>query len=128
MQTNPQRRPTGVLIPQDQQSERTDLPELTITEFGEIKLYGGTYVENGRKQSGFFIQVGGVFYLDPDGPAWIRRLKPLSAKMQKNVDNVMATIERASNEDVPVEDKVDVLAGEVAKAQTAKVEEDPNQA
>ena len=128
MQTNQQRRPTGVLIPEDQQSERTDLPELTITEFGELRLFGGTYVENGRKKKGFFIQVGGVFYLDPDGPAWIGRLKPLSAQMQKNMANVMDRLERASNEDVPVEDKVDVLAGEVAKAQTAKVEEDPNQA
>jgi len=70
--------------------------------------------EAGRKHNEVWFQVGEVIYQPPDSERWASDLRPVKAKLANQVLarlNPPLTI----NGSLPVEDDVDVLAGEQAK-------------
>jgi len=113
-------RPAGVTIPQGQRSgeeiPERDLPTLSVHNFSKLETWAGRHVDkSGKLVPSFYIRYQGNWYLDPAGPNWFGTLQPLSKEHESNVQTAYERTTRATNTvEVPVEDAVDVMAGEVA--------------
>jgi len=70
--------------------------------------------EAGREHNEVWFQVGGTIYQPPDSERWASELRPVKDKLAKQV---LARLNppTSANGNLPVEDEVDVLAGEQAK-------------
>lgn len=123
MLTPNQLRPTGVTIPEGQRAEAQpqdhNLPTLSVHNFGKLEMFAGQYVDSsGKLNAGFYVKFGDEFYLDPNGPAWFGGLKPLSDRHKQAVRaRYESMLGNQDTTDVPTEDEVDVVAGEMANPQ-----------
>lgn len=106
-------RVVGVTIPEGQNTERSNLPDLTIVNLAPLEFFAAQYVENGKLRMGMYIKAGNVTYLDPDGERWVNRLRQLSDKLAKNFGVKYAQMHGVQPGDVPLEDSVDVVAKEL---------------
>ena len=108
------RRPVGVKIPVDQNTEQSNKPDLTIENIAPIEFLAAQYVEKGKIKVGLFCLSGGVFYLAPEGDTWLQKMRPLSEKLTNNVRDAYDRMYGASPAEVPSEDVVDIIAQTMA--------------
>ena len=113
---NTQTRPVGVKIPEGQLSERSDLPSLTLVHLMPLEFMAAQYVDKaGKKVTGLFVKNGEDWYQAPNGDQWLAQFRTLSPKMDENAKAMYAKITGVpDNADVPLEDNVDVIAGETS--------------
>lgn len=114
---NAQGRHVGVMIPEGQLTEPSNLPDLTVTGFTSLNFFAVEYVERGKKQQGLVVDANGTLYLAPNGMQWLTGMRELSEKLGRNVKDGIARTQGVAPEDVPTEDNVDVIAQEIAVAQ-----------
>lgn len=110
-------RHVGVMIPKGQlNQERSNLPEFTITSVLELQFKGIQYVDrNGVvAQMLAVVDAQGNVYQAEGGEKWLSDLRPLSEKMQKNLQGYEAA-QGVSDDDLPLHDSVDVVASELAQ-------------
>jgi hypothetical protein len=113
---NTQQRPVGVKIPEGQLSERSDLPSLTLVHLMPLEFMAAQYVDkSGKKVVGLFVKNGKDWYQAPNGDQWLSQFRALSPKMEENAKAMYAKNTGITDTtDVPLEDNVDVIAGETA--------------
>ena len=108
-------RPVGVMIPEGQNKQPSNLAELTVTSVNKLEFFGVTYVEKSKLTPGLVVRdMEGNLYLAPGGLQWVQGLRPLSDKLTNNVKELLLHLEGTPPEDVPIEDNVDVIAGDMA--------------
>jgi len=108
------RRHPGVKVPEGQNIDRTDKPDLTVLDMVDVQMKAGRYVENGKIRTGLFLLVGKVWHLAPDGEAWLRKCRQVSEKLTKNIVDFVEARDGVHDKDVPATDTVDVIAAETA--------------
>lgn len=119
MYQNSQGRHVGVLIPSGQLDQKTSLSDLTVVSANPFEMLAIMYVENGRLKPALVLKdVEGTYYLAPNGEQWVRGLRQLSDKLAANVQEALDRIRGVPPADVPLTDKVDVIAGEIANEPT----------
>lgn len=113
----------GVMIPASQRAadtDKTDLPSLSLHNFNRLETFAGQYVDSsGRLVPGFFVKFGDDWYLDPNGPSWFANLKPISEKLLPNVRSAHERIvgRLTNTAEIPTEDKVEIMAAEPTPAE-----------
>jgi hypothetical protein len=104
-------RQTGVLLPEGQTSNRSDLPELTVTGFLPAQFAFVKYIQNGRERQALLIKAGDGIYMDPDGESFASKLKTCSDKFAERVAPLFGNVVKPAadpSEPIP-NDQVDVL-------------------
>lgn len=108
-------RHVGVMIPEGQSKEPSSLAELTVTSINKLEFFGITYVEKAKLTPGLVVRdAEGNYYLAPNGVQWVQGLRQLSDKLTANVKDMVARVEGVPPEELPMDDNVDVIAGDMA--------------
>lgn len=102
------------MIPQGQLEENTNLGDLTVVSVNPLQMMGIVYAERGKLKRGLVVQdVQGDLYLAPNGDQWTAGLRPLSEKLAHNVKDGLDKVMGVPPTEVPLEDNVDVIAGDM---------------
>ena len=107
-------RPMGVKIPQDQNAEVTDKPNLFVQHILPLKFFAMEYAEGGKMKKAMICEFNGDYYIAPNSEEWISRLSPVSSKLRKNISESLERVSGVPVEDIPLKDDVDVVAADMA--------------
>jgi len=113
-------RSQGVLIPEGQNSERTDAPESSVLSVLPCEFMFVEYVEKGRKVQGVVVRTAdGSLYIDPNGSTYTQNLRSVNEKFKRNLEKLLARVPQTplgtdAEHGTPIQDSTDFLAADMA--------------
>lgn len=114
-------RVQGVLTPEGQQTDRTDVPDGTVLSVMPCNLVFVQYVENGREVAGLALMgMDGTVYLDPDGSIYAQKLRRVTDRFKKSFDSVLQRVESKLMPTEPspsIEGDISAVAASMAKGE-----------
>jgi hypothetical protein len=101
--------------PKNQGLAASSATDLTVLSMADLQFLAVEYADNGKAKQALIVSAGGILHMAPNGMEWLSKMQPLSEKFAANIQAVIDKHNGAPVENVPKEDAVDIIAGDMAK-------------